>query len=205
MSSNFGLPTLSSALEDVRVRAALALLEGAFRCSRLLGRSPWDFAFPADELQKTGAADCQLDLLVTAGLLDRRAAQPWPKRTGVAKGRVPQARGEPAVSFVLTARGAGIAGPSLGPVATAAGATGGSGGEDGAPRPSWEGRVFSYGGQVLKVSRGTRRSRSGSWTSCSRRAGRRGWRTRWRAMGTPTPPNGCGTRCGCSTAPRSPG
>ena len=58
--------SLSVVLEDIRVQATLALLDGPYRCARLLGKSLWDFSRTIDELHKTGVSDDQLDFLVAA-------------------------------------------------------------------------------------------------------------------------------------------
>jgi hypothetical protein len=143
---------LSDVLGQPCVLAALALLEGPYRCARLLKRCPWDFAVSSAELNKTGATDGQLKVLVAGGYLRRRNDPSRRSRRGEERGRPPKAVPRTTPLFVLTPVGADLAREK-----TAAESPDGAGGGTSAnrcdPRPSWEGRVFCFGGQVLKTFR----------------------------------------------------
>jgi len=144
--------SLSVVLEDIRVQATLALLDGPYRCARLLGKSLWDFSRTIDELHKTGVSDDQLDFLVAADLLERKVELSRPARNGTSRSHATKARQVPMVWFVLTKQGAEVASNSAAVEATSE--TGNRSKEEGTDLlPSWDGRVFSYDGAVLKMFR----------------------------------------------------
>jgi hypothetical protein len=100
---------LPAALAVPCVRAALALLEGAYRCALILGRPPWDFALTETELSKTGVTDDHLTGLAAAGLLEWRSGTAPATHNGAGRSRVPKVLRGPALLFVLTQAGADLA------------------------------------------------------------------------------------------------
>ena len=170
MSSDRETLSLADVLQEACVRATLTLLEGAYHCALTVGRPPWDFALAATELHKTGVTDGHLELLRAAHVLERRT-QLLPS---VSNGHTPCTLAPAVVIqdaapwFVLSPAGARMAaqarqggskvGPHwdasrcerMAPAAPPEAAADELDKEDDSG-PSYEGRVFRCGGQVLKV------------------------------------------------------
>lgn len=100
---------LPDVLGEPCVRAALALLEGAYRCALTLNRSPWDFALPDLQLQQTGVTESQLEALVASLILERRTDLTPPAADGVTSGGSLVSPQAPVCWFVLAPAGFGPA------------------------------------------------------------------------------------------------
>ncbi|GEM_PF-5359579 len=132
---------LENLLQETCVHAVLDLLIGPYNCAQDLGRPAWDFALSAADLNETGITENQLQELIAAGLVERQTSSARSRRGSFQRSRAAKGSREPDGWFVLTSAGAEwvrqhAAGPSD---------------EGSARKPLWLGRVFSYGGQVLKV------------------------------------------------------
>ena len=65
--------SLEEALQQNTVRALFALLGGAFRCTRMLGKSPWELPLAEGKLRQVGVKEEHLQGLVEAKLIERRS------------------------------------------------------------------------------------------------------------------------------------